>query len=174
MKIAIIIILSLTNIQLKAQVNNDSVYLFFDAYSDTIAKRLDGEIELSLKNESHYPIIIPSSAGKQPLGATAKIYDLEIYYEIIRCNRGADDTIFKNKPIIGIDINYINPVRFAVLEPSETKKIRCHLDYGYFRKIGIYKIRFGFKASRLNKFYKDVYSDWITVYVKNPDFMNVE
>jgi hypothetical protein len=39
-------------------------------------------------------------------------------------------------------------------------------DYYFFKKAGIYKIRVGFRASRLNKGYKDITSEWVSIFVK--------
>jgi hypothetical protein len=156
------------------QTDNDLIVLKIDKYMKRIVKRQDGIVELSLINKSMYPIIIPSSLLNKSLSATPKPLDFEIFYEIIYCNNKQSDTIFKKDDKIGVDINYINPERYAVLERSKSKKVICYLDYGYFKKVGTYKIRFCFQASKLNKHYSDVYSDWIELYLADTNFFEKE
>jgi hypothetical protein len=174
MKYVLLLLLISSMNQLAAQRNRYSLSISIDGYKDTICRSIDGFLTGRLTNESQYPIITPYGSDNSTSAALAKIYASEMFYEIIYCNKAGNDTLFKGSHTIGFDRSDTRIRKFNVLEVSKSKKIPCTLDYGYFRKIGTYKIRFGFKASQLNKCYQDVYSDWITVYVKNPDFINTE
>ena len=157
-----------------AQSNKDKIVIVVDMYKDTITKRVDGIIDLHMSNESEYPIIIRAPMANKPLIATPKLTGDDFIYEIIFYAKNEDYTISKSDTSKLVGMDYINHDRFEVIERAKSKNIKCYLDYGLLRKAGRYKIRICFKAGFYNKCYTNVYSDWISIYVKNVNFMEVE
>lgn len=147
-----------------AQISKDSVELKIVSFKDTIEEMKDATIviDLNLINKSTvFPVIIPKA--ERELMAFAQEIDPIIYYEVIYINRCVDDTLYKKKLEIEPH-GYIKS--YEVLNPKESKKIICIPSYYFFKKVGMYKFRIGFRVSRLNKNYKDINTNWISIYVK--------
>jgi hypothetical protein len=168
MKVLAAVIFFITSTQhLNAQANGD-IILNVAKIADTICKETDFLVSLKLSNISRYPIIVPGRYFCLAINDYS-----EFFYEIIYVENDKIMPVTKMQRNWGADVHIMKSgSNFKILEPGMSEEINCNLDYGYFKKIGNYKTRFTYRATKYsNCMSKDLQTEWIPVYLNKEDII---